>query len=519
MKLARCENGHFYDTDKWCVCPHCMNGPTIDPSEKVEPVFDWSSLHSTCPKGHTYSSFLGADCPECKKEIEKKIAEDKDIIQYGYISSEIIFVCAYYKETYIRRSGRIKIKKGQGYAIFTGIPQDCHLRDVTLSINSVKYSKILNICAVSAESDESEKVKREELEFLMKTYQEQERALRELLFMPVNEGYRLAEKLKYIEEYPDRMLKISNKMKDTQKTITSYVVNCKDDIIKKNTEYGVKVYIESENDMECDFDLWYTETNMHWEPKYKMDYSTMSNTLKITFSGLLYLPASHGMTLIPNICLTPQDIDDVALKIDCPDSYFEISEPTNIDAGSDTCTLDLRELDVEKHLLVKAQVNIEQACYATAIIHNALRALPFSSDVEIYKDGEKISQVDLQTVIRQDMAEIPLGKDNSILVEKRKSFDQTSDNAITGRRHRVLSYVIEITNLKSVTTAMEIVDQIPIVHDRDVRVELERIEDGEINVNNGEIQWELCLEPRQTYTITYSYALIYPTDKELNLDI
>ena len=29
MNLVRCNNGHFYDSDKFAVCPHCSGGSDI----------------------------------------------------------------------------------------------------------------------------------------------------------------------------------------------------------------------------------------------------------------------------------------------------------------------------------------------------------------------------------------------------------------------------------------------------------------------------------------------------------
>ena len=30
MNLCRCENGHFYDKEKYPTCPHCSGGSAID---------------------------------------------------------------------------------------------------------------------------------------------------------------------------------------------------------------------------------------------------------------------------------------------------------------------------------------------------------------------------------------------------------------------------------------------------------------------------------------------------------
>ena len=37
MKLTRCDQGHFYDADKYTSCPHCQASPADDPSQKTMP--------------------------------------------------------------------------------------------------------------------------------------------------------------------------------------------------------------------------------------------------------------------------------------------------------------------------------------------------------------------------------------------------------------------------------------------------------------------------------------------------
>lgn len=38
MNLSRCENGHFYDKEKYASCPHCAQGAGTD--ESMTTVFD-----------------------------------------------------------------------------------------------------------------------------------------------------------------------------------------------------------------------------------------------------------------------------------------------------------------------------------------------------------------------------------------------------------------------------------------------------------------------------------------------
>lgn len=67
MKLVKCVEGHFYDGDKYAVCPHC-NG------EEILVVTDKKKIVK-CGRGHYYKKNIFGGCPVCKKMRKSNVKE------------------------------------------------------------------------------------------------------------------------------------------------------------------------------------------------------------------------------------------------------------------------------------------------------------------------------------------------------------------------------------------------------------------------------------------------------------
>lgn len=63
MNLVKCKRGHFYDGDKYAVCPHCSDEGTERRYPEIR--IDAQKKITRCPNGHFYDSGKYATCPHC----------------------------------------------------------------------------------------------------------------------------------------------------------------------------------------------------------------------------------------------------------------------------------------------------------------------------------------------------------------------------------------------------------------------------------------------------------------------
>ncbi len=65
-KVMQCQNGHFYDAERFPSCPYCAQINTAP-----VPVFPESVAIATCENGHSYDARRFSSCPYCVPKVKK----------------------------------------------------------------------------------------------------------------------------------------------------------------------------------------------------------------------------------------------------------------------------------------------------------------------------------------------------------------------------------------------------------------------------------------------------------------
>lgn len=136
----------------------------------------------------------------------------------------------------------------------------------------------------------------------------------------------------------------------------------------------------------------------------------------------------------------------------------------------------------------------------------------------IFRDNTFVGTTQLEHIAPSQFFNINLGIDNSIKVTRILAEREVE---LIGNYRRVnYAYRIEITNLRSQKTQIQVIEQLPVSRDERIKVRLLRtqpeIELGEM----GKLEWNLILQPKSSKQsqreIVYQSSTEYPT--ELNLE-
>lgn len=100
MKLTRCEKGHFYDADKYAVCPHCSGEvlkndrlPDEEQPERKQDIKERPPMKiMVCEEGHFYNGNRYDGCPFCNDLIRNDRRNDRDIADFICNDDQDIYV-------------------------------------------------------------------------------------------------------------------------------------------------------------------------------------------------------------------------------------------------------------------------------------------------------------------------------------------------------------------------------------------------------------------------------------------
>jgi uncharacterized protein (TIGR02231 family) len=133
----------------------------------------------------------------------------------------------------------------------------------------------------------------------------------------------------------------------------------------------------------------------------------------------------------------------------------------------------------------------------------------------IYYDGTYVGQTRINPAIMSDKLELPMGRDNGIVVTRKKIKDEEKTKTLSSEKTKMLTYEIAVRNMKAIGIKIVVEDQIPLSKLDDVKVEMADIGKAEHIAETGKIRWIFEIPSKETRKATFSYNLKF--DKERTL--
>jgi uncharacterized protein (TIGR02231 family) len=134
----------------------------------------------------------------------------------------------------------------------------------------------------------------------------------------------------------------------------------------------------------------------------------------------------------------------------------------------------------------------------------------------IYLNGTFTGQSFINTRNINDTLDISLGRDNKVQVHRKRQVEFNKEKSMGANKKELFAYQIVIKNNHKVPVEIEVLDQIPVPQDSDIEVADLDLADARRNELNGELKWNLNLEPTKTETIDFSFSIKYPKNRPVN---
>lgn len=135
----------------------------------------------------------------------------------------------------------------------------------------------------------------------------------------------------------------------------------------------------------------------------------------------------------------------------------------------------------------------------------------------IFYEGTFTGKTRLSASMATDTLDISLGRDKSIMIERKKVKDYTTNQFLGSTRTVQRAWEISLRNNKKLPVTLIVFDQYPVSKEKDIEVELVDNGGAKTEKETGMLRWEVVLEPGQVKKLNFKYSVKYP--KELILSI
>ena len=79
------------------------------------------------------------------------------------------------------------------------------------------------------------------------------------------------------------------------------------------------------------------------------------------------------------------------------------------------------------------------------------------------------------------------------------------------------SYKITVKNTRSQAIEIDLEDQVPISTIKEIEVKVKEISNARHFTNVGKLRWKMKLQPGETRSVTFSFSIKYPKNKQIKL--
>ena len=195
---------------------------------------------------------------------------------------------------------------------------------------------------------------------------------------------------------------------------------------------------------------------------------------------------------------------------------YKIAGKQNISGNGKAKILTMDVKKIPSRFVYHAVPKLNEQVYLLAYIPNWHTLNLIDGNAAIYLQDAFIGHIHINSRYTGEEYPLSFGIDNRISIKRIKKQDFSSENKLASEKREKLTYEFVLRNNLATDIEVEVLDQIPISKNKNVKVILEDKGDGEYTENIGLIKWMVPVSAGKSNTVKLSYELRYPKDNVLN---
>ncbi|MBI3234792.1 MAG: DUF4139 domain-containing protein [Bacteroidetes bacterium] len=193
---------------------------------------------------------------------------------------------------------------------------------------------------------------------------------------------------------------------------------------------------------------------------------------------------------------------------------FSIAIPYSITSNGKYVLIDAQTFEMPATYSISAVPKLDKAAFLMAEVSSKDELSQLTGMASVYFEGMYTGQSSV-VANENDSMKISLGRDKSILVERKRLKEKSSKSFLGSKKTEESTYEISVRNTKSTPITITVEDQIPVSTDKDIEVNKEDLAGAELDEATGKLTWKITLAAGETKKIQFSFNVKYPKNKRI----
>ena len=197
---------------------------------------------------------------------------------------------------------------------------------------------------------------------------------------------------------------------------------------------------------------------------------------------------------------------------------FTVANPYTIPADGKNLTIEMQHFAMPANYEYYAVPKITPDAFLLAYVPEWEKYNLLAGEAQLYFENTFMGKSVLDVSNAGDTLQLSLGVDKGIVINRDQETNYTSRQFLGNKKEEERSWLIKVKNNKKQPVSLRLLDQVPVSGLEEIEVEIEKISGGKHNETNGEIVWNLNLDPGQQKELTLHYLVKYPKSRNLRIE-
>lgn len=191
---------------------------------------------------------------------------------------------------------------------------------------------------------------------------------------------------------------------------------------------------------------------------------------------------------------------------------FEIKLPYSIASDNKKHTVAVLQKDLNTKYMYKVVPKADVNAYLLARVTGWEDLNLLAGKASIFYNGTYIGQSYINPAVANDTLDLTLGKDDNVVVKRYKQKDKIKEKIMNDDKIYSFAYEIVVKNGNTKSIDVQVVDQLPLNHSKQVTITKDELSGAGYNESTGVLTWRLTIKSKDTRHINFSYSVKAPKD-------
>lgn len=195
---------------------------------------------------------------------------------------------------------------------------------------------------------------------------------------------------------------------------------------------------------------------------------------------------------------------------------YEIDIPYTILSDGKENTVEIKNYDIPTSYAYYSVPKLDKDAFLVASITGWEKYNFIPGYVNVYINDTYTGRSYFDSKSVEDTLELSMGRDNSVIIARKKTKDFSGNAIIGGSRKSSMGFEISIRNSRKTPIKLNVYDQFPLSTQKEIEITTGETSGAKHNKETGKLEWELDVPAGESKTLKFNYSVKYPKEKTIS---